>query len=92
MDISAVHETPDILTAHATIDGQRYEFTAWRGGVFEVYDYPKARQGVALRVGPHHAQLQRRQQRLPKGPKVKARADAGEPRARAPSVLGPGHC
>lgn len=51
MDITSVSETPDILTVHATIGGQRYEFTAWRGGVFEVYDYPKARRGVARYLG-----------------------------------------
>jgi len=51
MNIDRVHESPDLLTVHATIGGQQFEFAAWRGGAFEVYDYPKARRGIARHLG-----------------------------------------
>ena len=51
MDITHVAETTDLLQVLATIEGERFEFTAYRGGDVEVYSFPKAWKGVPRFVG-----------------------------------------
>ena len=51
MRIQNVTETRDLVTVDATIDGKRYQFAAFKGGAFEVYDYPKTWRGLPRFVG-----------------------------------------
>lgn len=51
MRIQEVVETPDLVRVDATIDGVRFQFAAYKGGAFEVYDYPKSWKGVPRFVG-----------------------------------------
>lgn len=51
MHITNVSETPDLVTVDAEIDGARYQFSAFKGGRFEVYDYPKSWKGSPRFVG-----------------------------------------
>lgn len=41
----------EITDVVETCERRRFEFTAWRGGPFEVYDYPRTWGGVARFVG-----------------------------------------
>lgn len=51
MRIQNVTETPDLVVVDAEIDGLRYQFSAFKGGAFEVYDYPKSWKGSPRFVG-----------------------------------------
>ena len=51
MRIVSVHKSHVLTTAQATVAGQRFEFTSYNGGAWEVYDHPASWGGVARFVG-----------------------------------------
>lgn len=51
MQITSVRFSSELSTVYATIEGARFEFTSFRAGPVEVYDYPKSFGGLTRQVG-----------------------------------------